>query len=178
MQSPANRSSSCPPTAPQVLRPSWYTQSAPCTCSAHCQSMLIWQNIFPLHIGRIIVQRLEWVHLPLSGHLSWIAVKERGGLAFSVPVCERRRRGINVWGLVCTTTLAQASESRTSMLLATPQPKAWGPKLKFEPLRCSCVYPVWMQQEATKEHWSRAKSSCGLTKLRWCLIWFVNVLVF
>ena len=116
----ANESPPCPPTAPQVLRPSCSSQSAPCTCSAHHSgSMSSWQTTrqHTSSYGRFreMVCASECLHIPLlSGERTE---------AFSVPVLRRRRRrGINVSGLVCANTLPCASESRTSMPTAPPKP--------------------------------------------------------
>ena len=87
-QDPANGSPPCPPTAPQVLRPSWYTQSAPCTCSAHCQTMLTWQTSMKYFSVGTYFKAYNWfTYLSLSQGFSLsFQSGKRQGFAFSVPV--------------------------------------------------------------------------------------------
>ena len=102
-QDPANGSPPCPPTAPQVLRPSWYTQSAPCTCSAHCQTMLIWQTSIKYFSVGTYFEAYNWfTYLYLPGFLPFISKWKKARICFLSAGERRRRRRINVWGLVCT----------------------------------------------------------------------------
>ena len=112
LPAPPLRRNSCGHLAPVSRRPAPVVPTSEGAC--HLGKQLADTKAHRVDFVKLMCAS-ECLHIPLlSGERTE---------AFSVPVLRRRRRrGINVSGLVCANTLPCASESRTSMPTAPPKP--------------------------------------------------------